>query len=51
MSRTDPKQRPRKEQDWTDRIPDAEEEPEDPEPTYRDGSAQNECWSEDGYTR
>ena len=34
-------------EEWTDDIPDPEEEerPEPYEPTYRDGSAKNECWN------
>ncbi len=47
----DPKNKPRKEQEWADQIPDDEEETDAAEPTYRDGSVQNECWAEDGYTR
>lgn len=38
---------PKKELDYSDSIPD-DEETERPEPyelTYRDGSAQNECWA------
>ncbi len=32
--------------EWTDEIPDPEEERPDPyEETYRDGSARNECWA------
>ena len=39
----DPKE---KELEWTDDIPDEEEDPEPGyEPTYRDGSAKNECWA------
>ena len=35
----------RKEKDWTDEIPDEEEQrPEPWEETYRDGSAKHECW-------
>ena len=39
----------RKEKEWTDRIPDPEEEnrQEPYEETYRDGSARNECWDSD----
>ena len=34
-----------REKEWSDRIPDPEEElPEPYEETYRDGSAKNECW-------
>ena len=34
--------------DWADEIPDPEDEqPEAYEKTYRDGSAQNECWAGD----
>ena len=37
---------PKKELDYTDAIPDDEEtERPEYEPTYRDGSAQNECWA------
>ncbi|MBQ3705750.1 MAG: hypothetical protein II888_04775 [Clostridia bacterium] len=33
---------------WTDDIPDQEDEgPEPYEETYRDGSAKNECWSDE----
>lgn len=35
-----------KEQEWTDEIPDEEEQDNEYEPTYRDGSAKNECWEE-----
>ena len=35
-----------KEQEWTDEIPDEEEQETEYEPTYRDGSAKNECWAE-----
>ena len=39
---------PKKEQEYADEIPDDEEETRSPyEPTYRDGSAQNECWAAD----
>ena len=42
----DPKEK--REQDWNDEIPDDEnEEPEEYEETYRDGSAKNECWNAD----
>ena len=35
----------RREKEWSDGIPDPEEErPEPYEETYRDGSAKNECW-------
>ena len=35
------------EQEWSDEILDAENEPPEPyEETYRDGSAKNECWSD-----
>lgn len=45
MSETE---RTRKETEWTDPIPDEEEETEsDYENTYRDGSAVHECWPED----
>ena len=39
---------PDKEQAWTDRLPD--EEADEREPTYRDGSVQHECWSDKVYT-
>ena len=42
---------PEKEQEWADRPEDDEDSPEDYEPTYRDGSAQNECWADREYTR
>ena len=36
-----------KSQEWADAIPDDEDqEPDDYEQTYRDGSAKNECWAE-----
>ena len=38
----------KKEREWADREPD--EELPAYERTYRDGSLQNECWSEKGYT-
>ena len=39
---------PKKEVQWADEIPDDEQErPDEYEPTYRDGSAKNECWAED----
>ena len=40
---------PKKEREYADEIPDDEEteRPEPYEPTYRDGSAQNECWAEE----
>ena len=41
---------PRKEREWADRTDDYDR-PCDIEPTYPDGSVQNECWSEKGYTR
>ena len=42
----DPKEK--KEQEWNDEIPDGEEyQPEPYEPTYRDGSAKNECRDSD----
>ena len=45
MSR-DPKEK--KEQDWSNEIPDEEDDHQEPyEPTYRDGSAKNECWASD----
>ena len=37
------------EQEWSDVIPDPEEEAERPEPyeeTYRDGTAKHECWKD-----
>ncbi len=42
-------ERKRREEDWNDAIPDPEEEdqPEEYEETYRDGSARNECWKEE----
>ncbi|MBQ6174201.1 MAG: hypothetical protein IKS31_04500 [Clostridia bacterium] len=40
--------RERREMDWADRRETADEAAE---PTYRDGSVQNECWAETGYTR
>ncbi len=36
-----------KAQEWADEIPDEEEESAEYEPTYRDGSAKNECWAEE----
>ena len=37
----------KKEEQWADEIPDPETEmPDEYEETYRDGSAKNECWSE-----
>ncbi len=37
------------EKDWSDEIPDDEEERPDPyEETYRDGSMKNECWPDRG---
>ena len=47
----DPKNPSQKEQEWADQVPDDEAETDAAEPTYRDGSAQHECWAEDGYTR
>ena len=41
---------PRKEREWADRM-DEYDRACDNEPTYPDGSVQNECWSERGYTR
>ena len=38
---------PRKERKDRDSIPDDEEAPSPYEPTCRDGSAQNECWTEE----
>lgn len=43
----DPEQ---KEEDWADAV-DPNEEEDGSEPVYRDGTARNECWAEDGYTR
>ncbi len=40
----DPKEK--RSQEWSDEIPD-EEEQEESEPVYRDGSAKNECWAEE----
>ena len=41
----DPKKE-QKEMDWADEAP--QQEPQDDyEPTYRDGSAVNECWAKD----
>ena len=40
----------RQEQEWADRIEDPDEAADD-ETVYRDGSIQNECWAEAGYTR
>ena len=38
----------RNEQEWNDQIPDDESDlPQEYEKTYRDGSAQNECWNVD----
>lgn len=38
----------KREKTWNDEIPDEEEfQPEPYEKTYRDGSAKNECWSEE----
>ena len=40
--------RDKEEQDWNDQIPDEESDQlEEYERTYRDGSAQNECWDSD----
>ena len=37
-----------REKEWSDVIPDEEEErPEPYEETYRDGSAKHECWEND----
>ena len=41
---------PDKEMEWTDSV-ETDGADEAWEPTYRDGSVQNECWSEKGYTR
>ncbi len=38
---------PKEELEYADEIPDEEEEDNSYEPTYRDGSAQNECWASD----
>ena len=38
---------PKKEREWADEIPDEEEQEPKYEPTYRDGSARNECWAGD----
>ena len=38
---------PKKEREYADQIPDEEETSSPYEPTYRDGSAKNECWSEE----
>ena len=40
---------PKKEREWADRIPDPDEETDAGVPTYRDGSAQNECWAAEGF--
>ena len=46
MTVLDPKNN-KKEEQWADEIPDPETEmPDEYEETYRDGSAKNECWSE-----
>ena len=41
----------KKEEEWSDAIPDPEESSESNEEpyeeTYRDGSARNECWAEE----
>ena len=38
----------KRELEWNDEIPDDENrQPEPYEPTYLDGSAQNECWNAD----
>ncbi len=51
MNSEDPRDRRRLEEDWNDRINDPEEEEtNEAPPVYRDGSARNECWSEEGYT-
>ncbi len=40
--------RDQQEQDWADRTEEAEDENRDQyEKTYRDGSAVNECWAQD----
>ena len=36
---------PEKEREYADVIPDDEETDNAYEPTYRDGSVQNECWA------
>ena len=38
---------PKKEREYDDTIPDEEEDDTPYEPTYRDSSAQNECWAVD----
>ena len=39
----------KREMNWSDEIPVEEDSQPDPyEKTYRDGSAVNECWSEEG---
>ena len=43
----DPETKTKKEQEWADRLPDTEEQPEEYEETYRDGSMKNECWREE----
>ena len=38
---------PKKELEYTDEIPEEDEEDASYEETYRDGSARNECWAGD----
>ena len=41
--------RNQREKEWSDVIPDEEEErPDAYEDTYRDGTTKNECWENDG---
>ena len=42
----DPKEKEQKERAWGDQEP-QEEQDDAYEPTYRDGSAVNECWAQD----
>ncbi|MGN0778389.1 MAG: hypothetical protein ACI4MJ_04510 [Aristaeellaceae bacterium] len=41
--------RPQAEQEWSDRIPDPDEDEDTTpyEPTYRDGSPKHECWRDE----
>ena len=41
-----PDEKEKKALDWSDQIPDPDERDEEYEPTYRDGSAKNECWDD-----
>ena len=41
-----PDEKEKKALDWSDQIPDPDEGDEGYEPTYRDGSAKNECWDD-----